>query len=90
MNRPRLNRRRFLAVSALAALRASGVAAPAPPPRHKYIDLHTHLGAFRYGQQVRVKVLEADEKGRLRLSMKALLTDNPEASVEQQQQQQQQ
>jgi predicted TIM-barrel fold metal-dependent hydrolase len=57
MNRPRLNRRRFLAVSALAALRASGVAAPAPPPRHKYIDLHTHLGAFRYGQQVRVKGL---------------------------------
>jgi polyribonucleotide nucleotidyltransferase len=42
------------------------------------------------GQQVRVKVLEADEKGRLRLSMKALLTENAEAGVEQQQQQQQQ
>ena len=41
------------------------------------------------GQQVRVKVLEADEKGRLRLSMKALLTENAEAGVEQQQQQQQ-
>ena len=42
------------------------------------------------GQQVRVKVLEADEKGRLRLSMKALLTENAEAGIEQQQQQQQQ
>ncbi|MFN7848704.1 MAG: polyribonucleotide nucleotidyltransferase [Burkholderiales bacterium] len=41
------------------------------------------------GQQVRVKVLEADEKGRLRLSMKALLTENAEAGIEQQQQQQQ-
>ncbi len=29
---------------------------------------------LKEGQQVRVKVLEADEKGRLRLSMKALLT----------------
>ncbi len=27
------------------------------------------------GQQVRVKVIEADEKGRLRLSMKALLEE---------------
>jgi polyribonucleotide nucleotidyltransferase len=27
---------------------------------------------LKEGQQVRVKVLEADEKGRLRLSMKAL------------------
>jgi polyribonucleotide nucleotidyltransferase len=42
------------------------------------------------GQQVRVKVLEADEKGRLRLSMKALLTENAEAAVDQQQEQQQQ
>lgn len=57
MNHPRLNRRRFLAVSAVAALRASGLAAPAPRPRHKYIDIHTHLGAFRYGQHVRVKGL---------------------------------
>jgi polyribonucleotide nucleotidyltransferase len=30
---------------------------------------------LKEGQQVRVKVLEADEKGRLRLSMKALLTE---------------
>jgi polyribonucleotide nucleotidyltransferase len=28
---------------------------------------------LKEGQQVRVKVLEADEKGRLRLSMKALI-----------------
>ena len=30
---------------------------------------------LKEGQQVRVKVIEADEKGRVRLSMKALLTD---------------
>ncbi len=35
---------------------------------------------LKEGQQVRVKVLEADEKGRLRLSMKALLTEQPAAS----------
>jgi len=28
------------------------------------------------GQQIRVKVLEADDKGRLRLSMKAVLAEN--------------
>jgi polyribonucleotide nucleotidyltransferase len=33
------------------------------------------------GQQVRVKVLEADDKGRLRLSMKALLAAD-ETSVD--------
>jgi polyribonucleotide nucleotidyltransferase len=41
---------------------------------------------LKEGQQVRVKVLEADEKGRLRLSMKAAAQ---EAQREQQQQQQQ-
>ena len=30
---------------------------------------------LKEGQQVRVKVIEADEKGRVRLSMKALLKD---------------
>ncbi len=30
---------------------------------------------LKEGQQVRVKVLEADDKGRLRLSMKAVLAD---------------
>lgn len=39
------------------------------------------------GQVVRVKVLEADEKGRLRLSMKALLAESSEGTAEQQQQQ---
>ena len=33
---------------------------------------------LKEGQQVRVKVLETDEKGRIKLSMKALL-DRPEA-----------
>ena len=32
---------------------------------------------LKEGQQVRVKVIEADEKGRVRLSMKALLKDKP-------------
>ncbi len=31
------------------------------------------------GQQVRVKVLEADDKGRLRLSMKAIVADESDA-----------
>ncbi|MDH4395445.1 MAG: polyribonucleotide nucleotidyltransferase [Limnobacter sp.] len=35
---------------------------------------------LKEGQQVRVKVLEADEKGRLRLSMKALLTETTEGA----------
>jgi polyribonucleotide nucleotidyltransferase len=38
---------------------------------------------LKEGQQVKVKVLEADEKGRLRLSMKALL-EQPEAQQNQQ------
>jgi polyribonucleotide nucleotidyltransferase len=32
---------------------------------------------LKEGQQVKVKVLEADEKGRVRLSMKAILEDTP-------------
>ena len=35
---------------------------------------------LKEGQQVRVKVLEADEKGRLRLSMKALLVEEAPAA----------
>jgi polyribonucleotide nucleotidyltransferase len=41
------------------------------------------------GQIVKVKVLETDEKGRVKLSMKALIDRNA-APVEQAQQQQQQ
>ena len=33
---------------------------------------------LKEGQDVRVKVIEADDKGRLRLSMKALLNDQGE------------
>ena len=36
---------------------------------------------LKEGQIVKVKVLEADEKGRLRLSMKALVVLEPEAPV---------
>jgi len=43
---------------------------------------------LKEGQQVRVKVLEADDKGRLRLSMKAV-GDEGTAQAQQQQQQQQ-
>jgi polyribonucleotide nucleotidyltransferase len=46
---------------------------------------HTRVNAvsdfLKEGQQVKVKVLEADEKGRLRLSMKALL-EQPSAPAE--------
>ena len=35
---------------------------------------------LKEGQSIRVKVLEADDKGRLRLSMKALLESEPEAA----------
>jgi polyribonucleotide nucleotidyltransferase len=41
-------------------------------------DVATHL---KEGQSVRVKVLEADDKGRLRLSMKAVTTDETESAV---------
>ena len=37
---------------------------------------------LKEGQKVRVKVLEADEKGRVRLSMKALLQEGAPAAVE--------
>lgn len=41
-------------------------------------DVATHL---KEGQSVRVKVLEADDKGRLRLSMKAVLADEAESVI---------
>ena len=34
------------------------------------------------GQDVRVKVIEADDKGRLRLSMKALLNEQEDKSAD--------
>jgi polyribonucleotide nucleotidyltransferase len=43
---------------------------------------------LKEGQQVRVKVLEADEKGRLRLSMKAAAQEAAQQEGQQQQQQQ--
>ena len=43
---------------------------------------------LKEGQVVQVKVLETDEKGRIKLSMKALL-DRPAQGAQQQQQQQQ-
>ena len=49
-------------------------------------DLFAHFSAIeiegfktlKEGQKVRVKVIEADEKGRVRLSMKALLREEGE------------
>ena len=38
-------------------------------------------GNLTEGQQVRVKVLEADDKGRLRLSMKSLTTEEKAANA---------
>ena len=50
-------------------------------------DLQEMVGDFlKEGQQVRVKVLEVDDRGRVRLSMKALLdapAAEPKASAEQ-------
>jgi len=43
---------------------------------------------LKEGQKVRVKVLEADEKGRVRLSMKAVTADDAAAAPTQQEQQQ--
>ena len=50
------SRRRFLAISALGALARGGsaFAAASARPKHKNIDIHTHLGAFRHGQNVSV------------------------------------
>ena len=45
---------------------------------------------LKVGQSVKVKVIEADDKGRLRLSMKALLAPGEGAAPQGQQQQQQQ
>jgi polyribonucleotide nucleotidyltransferase len=45
---------------------------------------------LKEGQQVRVKVLEADEKGRLRLSMKAAAQEAAQQQAQQQQPQEQQ
>lgn len=48
-----LSRRRFLAASALAALGSAGPTfAARRRAKHKFIDIHTHLGAFRPGQMV--------------------------------------
>lgn len=52
-----ISRRRFLG-SAAAFAGAPALAAPAQQrPNHRYIDIHTHLGAFRFGQHVSVKGL---------------------------------
>ncbi len=42
--------------------------------KERVANVSDHL---KEGQQVKVKVLEADEKGRVRLSMKAILEDAP-------------
>jgi predicted TIM-barrel fold metal-dependent hydrolase len=59
ISRHQLSRRRFLAASALAALACDrpAFAAPSTRPKHQYIDIHTHLGAFYFGREVSVKVL---------------------------------
>jgi predicted TIM-barrel fold metal-dependent hydrolase len=56
-----LSRRRFLAASALTALACDRpvFAAAGRRPKYKYIDIHTHLGAFHAGQNVSVSGLLA-------------------------------
>jgi polyribonucleotide nucleotidyltransferase len=46
--------------------------------KERVANVSDHL---KEGQQVKVKVLEADEKGRVRLSMKAILEDAPAPQV---------
>jgi uncharacterized protein len=49
----RFSRRRFLAAAAAAlACHRAVLAEPPARPKHKYIDIHTHLGAFHLGQSV--------------------------------------
>ena len=52
-------RRRFMAASAISALSFANhlSAVEKTSTKHKYIDIHTHLGAFYPGQQVSVKGL---------------------------------
>ena len=58
---PKISRRHFLTASASAvaalACKRTTFAAEKTRPRHKYIDIHTHLGAFHFGHHVSVKVL---------------------------------
>lgn len=59
MNTHPLSRRRFLATSTLAALACDGpaIAVPATRPKHKYIDIHTHLGAFHVRRELSAELL---------------------------------
>jgi predicted TIM-barrel fold metal-dependent hydrolase len=51
-----ISRRHVLQAAAVAVAAARSPAAAAVP-QHRYIDIHTHLGAFRPGRMVSVKVL---------------------------------
>lgn len=57
MNPTPPSRRRCLRSSALAALAAACAPAARAAVRHRYIDLHTHIGAFRHGQMLSVRAL---------------------------------
>jgi len=59
MNMQPLSRRRFLAASALAAFGGNlGIlAAPGDRPKHKYIDVHTHLGEFYFRSELTAELL---------------------------------
>src|SRR4051794_37525537 len=47
---PSPSRRRFM--STLLAAGAAAMAAPKPARKYKYIDMHTHLGAFYWEKEV--------------------------------------
>lgn len=57
MTAPNLSRRRFLRTAASGALIAAAATPAHAATKHRYIDIHTHLGAFRFGQVVSVKGL---------------------------------
>jgi uncharacterized protein len=60
MSSASVTRRRFVAGCAAAALTASASSALEPgrkPRKYKYIDMHTHLGAFWWGKEVTPEIL---------------------------------
>lgn len=50
-------RRHFIETAAAGLFGASGIRAATAPSAHRYIDIHTHIGAFRYGQMLSVRAL---------------------------------
>ena len=57
MTPPDPSRRRFLRAAVAGTLAAAHATRAHATVRHRYIDIHTHIGAFRYGQMLSVRAL---------------------------------